>query len=113
MYGSSGGRVEFFVVVFFLGARADQQNPSKGPQRDLEDLLNEAKSRRSRAKDGSGGKEEMGGQNNVYFKRLEWEKHQVFVWMRGGETKKKPRKQVERARRQRQMENAHREESQT
>lgn len=31
----------------------------------------------------------MGGQNNVYFKRLEWEKYQVFVWIRGGETKKK------------------------
>lgn len=54
----------------------------------------------------------MGGQNNVYFKRLEWEKYQVFVWIRGGETKK-PRRQVERARRQRQMENVHREESQT
>lgn len=78
-----------FFGGFFLGARADEQNPFERAAGRLRGPLNEAKSRRSRAKDGSGGKEEMGGQNSVYFKRLEWEKYQVFVWTRGGETKKK------------------------
>lgn len=72
-----------------MGVFSRSQSRSTKPfQRATERLrgpLNKAKSQRLRAKDGSGGKEEMERQRNVYFKRLEWERYQVFVWIRGGE----------------------------